>query len=105
MAQFRVYENINPATSASLPLLLNVQSNLVRDLNTRVVVPLAPAAEMQAQRLKFLTPLFEIEGEQYLMLTPQMAGIPTRLLGPVVADLSIQRDEIIAAVDLLITGI
>lgn len=105
MAQFTVYENTNPATRAALPLLLNVQSNLIRDLNTRVVVPLAPAAEMQAQRLRVLTPLLEIDGEQYLMLTPQMAGIPTRLLGSAVADLSIQRDEIVAALDLLITGI
>ena len=55
--------------------------------------------------LKTLTPRFEIEGESYVMMTPQMAGIATKQLGPMVADLAAQRDEIIAALDLLITGI
>jgi len=39
------------------------------------------------------------------MLTPQLAGIPVRRLGTQVADLAQYRDEIVAALDLLITGI
>jgi len=39
------------------------------------------------------------------MLTPQLAGIPVRRLGTKVADLTQHRDEIVAALDLLITGI
>ena len=55
--------------------------------------------------LKTLTPRFEIEGEPYVMMTPQMAGIASKQLGPMVADLTARRDEIIAALDLLITGV
>lgn len=105
MAQFAVHENTNPATRAAVPLLLDVQSDLLAELGTRVVVPLYTASAMQGKMLITLTPRFEIEGEPYVMMTPQMAGIAKKQLGAKVADLAAQRDEIIAALDLLITGI
>ncbi|MGH8711698.1 MAG: CcdB family protein, partial [Burkholderiales bacterium] len=40
MAQFDVYRNANPATRARIPYLLDVQSDLLEPLTTRVVVPL-----------------------------------------------------------------
>jgi toxin CcdB len=39
-----------------------------------------------------------------VMVTPQLAGIAKKQLGTQVADLSAQRNEIIAAIDLLIIG-
>lgn len=105
MPQFAVHRNRNPDTAADYPLLLDVQSGLVADLATRVVVPLCPAAAMKDKLLKTLTPVFEVEGEQYAMLTPQLAGIAKKQLGTQVADLAQRRDEIVAALDLLITGI
>lgn len=105
MAQFSVYRNTNPDTKSTVPYLLNVQSDLLEELATRVVVPLYPAASMKGKTLKTLTPDFEIEGKQYVMVTPQLAGIPKKLLGANVADLSSKRNEIMAALDLLITGI
>ncbi|NQD79356.1 CcdB family protein [Pseudomonas sp. CrR14] len=105
MAQFAVYKNINPATNVAVPLLLNVQSDLLAELGTRLVVPLYAAGTMQGEILKTLTPQFDIEGETYVMMTPQMAGIAKKQLGAKVTDLAVQRDAIIAALDLLITGI
>lgn len=105
MSQFSVYENINPATRAAIPFLLNVQSDLLEELSTRAVVPLYSSDAIPGQRLRTLTPLFDINDEQYVMMTPQLAGIQKNLLGPAVADLSASRDDIIAALDLLITGI
>jgi toxin CcdB len=105
MPQFTVYRNPNPETKAAYPLLLDVQNDLIADLNTRVVAPLCPASAMKGKLIKTLTPLFEIDGEQYAMLTPQLAGIAKKQIGAKVADLAQCRDEIIAALDLLITGI
>jgi len=105
MPQFAVYQNPNPDTVADYPLLLDVQSDLIAELGTRVVVPLCPATAMTGKLLRTLTPVFQVEGEQYAMLTPQLAGIPERRLGTRVADLAQRRDEIVAALDLLITGI
>ena len=52
-----------------------------------------------------LTPILTFEGQEYLMLTPQLAGIPTRELGALAGDLAAQRAVITAAVDFLIAGI
>ena len=105
MPQFTVYRNPNPETNAAYPLLLDVQNDLIVDLNSRVVVPLCPASAMKGKLIKTLTPVFEIDGKQYAMLTPQLAGIAKKQVGAKVADLVQCRDEIIAALDLLITGI
>lgn len=105
MSQFTVHRNTNPTTKAAIPFLLNVQSDLIEDLGTRVAVPLYPAAAMKGKAIRTLTPTFEIDGKQYVMMTPQLAGIPKKLLGAPVADISAKRDEIISALDLLITGI
>lgn len=105
MAQFCVYRNPNPASKAAMPFLLNVQSDLIEDLASRVVVPLCRVSTMQGKPIKTLMPLFEIEGEQYAMLTPQLAGIAKRQMGTKVCSLSSMRSEIIAALDLLVTGV
>lgn len=52
-----------------------------------------------------LTPILAFEGQEYLMLTPQLAGIPTRELGAPAGDLAVQRAVITSAVDFLIAGI
>lgn len=105
MAQFGVHRNPNPETKATVPLLLDVQSDLVADLGTRVVVPLCPASAMKGKIIHTLMPVFDIEGKQYVMLTPQLAGIGKNQMGVKVADLAQHRDAIVAALDLLITGI
>lgn len=100
MPQFALHRNPNPVTVADYPLLLDLQSDLMAALGTRVVVPLCPAAAMKGKLLRTLAPVFEVEGEQYAMLTPQLAGIPKTYLGTQIADLAQRRDEIIAALDL-----
>lgn len=105
MAQFTVYRNTSSANKDTVPYLLNVQSDLLDDLETRVVIPLYPASVLKGKSFRTLTPIFEIEGNEYIMLTPQLAGISKKLLGSIVVDLSEKRSEIIAALDLLITGI
>ena len=105
MPQFAVHQNTNAVTKAAVPFLLDVQSDLIAELGTRVVVPLYTAAAMQGTTLRTLMPTFEIDEKQYVMVTPQLAGIAKKQLGAQIADLSAQRSEIIAAIDLLITGI
>ena len=104
MAQFDVYLNPNPDTSASIPFLLDVQAELLDMLATRVVVPLVLAEEMGIAA-KNLNPQFKIKGVAVVMSTAELAGVSTRALGDKVASLKNKRDEIIAALDLLFTGI
>ena len=104
MAQFDVYLNPNVATRKSIPYLLDVQADLLDTLATRVVVPLILAEEM-GLAAKHLNPQFKIKGEAVVMSTAELAGVPSRSLGDKVTTLKSKRDEIIAALDILFTGI
>ena len=104
MAQFDVYLNPHPDTRKSIPYLLDVQAELLDTLATRVVVPLILAEEM-GLAAKHLNPQFKIKGVAVVMSTAELAGIPNRSLGNKVASLKSKRDKIIAALDLLFTGI
>ncbi|MDB6108189.1 MAG: CcdB protein, partial [Gammaproteobacteria bacterium] len=43
MAQFSVHRNKNPRTKAAFPFVVDVQSELLEPLNTRVVIPMTKA--------------------------------------------------------------
>jgi toxin CcdB len=105
MAQFTVYRNKNPQTLSAVPFLLDVQHDLLSDLDTRVVIPLRPGSAIKGKEMRPLMPVLEIEGERFVILTPQMAGIPKSELGATVTRVEHYRSEIIAAIDFLLTGI
>jgi toxin CcdB len=105
MAQFAVYKNRNDATRGRFPLLLDVQSDLLEPLSTRVVVPLSLVATARTRAMQELTPSLTVAGKDYIMMTPQLAGIAARDLGAIVDSIPGERTKIIGALDLLITGI
>ena len=105
MPQFDVYRNINPATRARVPYLLDVQSDLLETLLTRVVAPLYRPDVTKRNVISRLNPIFAIGGKEFVMLTPELAGVPGTSLGKRIGNLSAQRTEIHAALDLVFTGI
>ena len=105
MPQFAVYKNRNAETRGRFPLLLDVQSDLLEPLSTRVVVPLSPIATARDVAIKQLAPILTIDGKQYVMVTPQLAGVSARGLGQSIGNVAHERAAVIAALDLLITGI
>jgi toxin CcdB len=104
MSQFAVYRNPNPATRNAIPFLLDVQSDLLEVLDTRVVIPLYPASALGAGVISTLMPSVDVNDETCIAVTPELAGIPRKALGDEVGDLSHRRYDIIAALDLLLTG-
>jgi toxin CcdB len=104
MPQFSLYRTKNSATRGRFPLLLDIQSDLLDPLATRVVIPLSPVAGTRARSMRTLSPVLLFGGKEYALVTPQLAGIATRELGPVVGDLTAHRAAIIAALDFLIFG-
>jgi len=104
MSQFTVHRNRNSKSATDIPYLLDVQSDLLKDLNTRVVIPLYHDPALKLKPIKKLTPIIQVAGVECIVMTPQLAGIPLKELGEPVASIENQRDEIIAALDLLITG-
>lgn len=104
MRQFTVYRNRSPRTQADVPYLLAVQSNLLQELATEVVVPLYRKTPQGPRPITRLMPELSVAGMPFIMLTPQLAGMAVRDLGEPVANLADQRDLILAALDLLFTG-
>lgn len=104
MAQYHVYENANPASMRTYPLLLDVQTPLLSGLSTRMVIPLGRKADFGRSILRNLNPVLEVLEVEYLVLTQQMAGIPEKFLGAEIADCAHARQEILSAIDFLITG-
>lgn len=105
MPQFSVYENQNAATRKQFPYLLNVQNDLLDTLQTCVVVPLTAVGKAGYHAMSRLTPVLNVLGEEYLMMTPQLAGIAKRELGIEIENLADARFEIIAAMDFLLRGV
>ena len=104
MAQFSVYRNKNPRTKSTFPLLVDVQSDLLEPLNTRVVVPLTRSAALTKKPVSHLTPDVSFEGDRYLLMTPQLAGVNRTELGSLAGSLAEERQTILAALDFLLTG-
>ena len=105
MARFDVHRNPG-ASKEAVPYLLNIQSPLLDDLATRVVVPLRRAASLGlVAGPAYLMPPLVVEGIACLLDTPQMAAVPGRVLGPAVANLESEHARIVGALDFLFEGL
>lgn len=104
MAQFDLYRNPNPETNKSIPYLLDVQVDLLDVLSTRVVVPLHTLKSIP-KPMRHLNPIFEFDGENYVLSTAELAAVPKSLLGEALGNMQSDRDDIIAALDFVFTGI
>jgi toxin CcdB len=100
MAQFDVYENINEKTNKQIPFLLDIQNDILKNLSSRVVIPLVISKEA----INFLNPQFIINEIDVILSTAELASIPMEILGNKVCSLKDKREEIIGAVDFLVTG-
>lgn len=105
MAFLELYANPNPLSRTAIPFLLDVQADLLASLETRVVVPLYARDAAPRYPIARLTPVLEFQSQSYVAMIPELAGVARRDLGLAVGSLAEVRAEIIAALDLLFTGI
>jgi toxin CcdB len=101
--QFDVVRNPDAEEAAYRPYLVVLQSDLVSGLTSTVVAPLVARAELAgAQRLN---PIVVVDGAEFWLATHELFAVDRRMLREQIAMLEPQRDKIIAALDLLFTGI
>lgn len=105
MGQFFAYKNPNPATRTQYPYLLDIQSNLLSELRTTVVIPLTPSKLAAPMTMTRLNPTVVIDGKSFTVMTQEIAGVDRNKLGARAYDLSPYRSEIIAALDFVLSGI
>jgi len=83
--------------------LINVQSSILSDLNSRLVIPVIKK-ELLKEKIKILNPEITINNEAWIVLTQQMSSISLSILGEEIEDVEMDRSTILSAIDFLITG-
>jgi toxin CcdB len=84
-------------------LVVDVQSDLLDDFGTRVVVPLIELAHAPKAPRR-LNPVFPVDGRPMILATHLLAALPRAELGPPLGSLGSERDAIRAALDMLFLG-
>jgi len=103
MAQLDVYRNDNLESAAAFPYLLDLQSDLLSMLASRVIAPLEPlGAEPAMQRLN---PVFVVEGRRVVMATADLTSVRREVLRQRVTSLEGHRYDILNAIDVLWSGV
>ena len=85
--------------------VVNVQADLLNEIWTRVVIPLVPASDAPRNLLGTLNPVLAVLGKPHVLLTQNLASVPTPELGPPIGSLVSDRDAIVRAIDTLLSGV
>ena len=99
MARFDVYRRFG-----SEDYLLDCQADILRYLETCFTVPLFPYANAPLPLVSRLNPIVVIDGNRYVMMTQYASAIRRQQMGERIAHLADQQDEIMNALDMLLTG-
>ena len=97
MARFDVFRTSDDA------IVLDCQSDFLSHLQTRIVVPLLPPA-LEPKVAERLNPTFVIGGELHVLYPQFMAALPENNLIERITSLQDRDFEIIAALDILLSG-
>jgi len=99
MARFSVHPLV-----AKQGLVLCVQSDLLDNLSSRMVIPLVPEAKAHKPFQK-LNPVFDLDGERFVLYTEQLTAVDRNKLKPAIASLEDHHQEIVQAIDFLLEGV
>ena len=99
-----LYENSNEDSREAYPYFVDIQNDLVESLNTRLVIPLT-SSKLLVDNIGRLCPKVTLNDEVFILLTHQMTNVPVAALKYPKGSLEHLRDEIVSAIDFLVTGI
>jgi toxin CcdB len=102
-AQFDVVRNKNPSARKQFPYLLILQHKLLDELDSVVVAPIRLAqGRIPAPRL---VPVIKIKDVEHHIVMYSLASVSWESVGETLANLMDQRDEIIRAYDIIVSGV
>ncbi|MBF0263790.1 MAG: CcdB family protein [Gammaproteobacteria bacterium] len=104
MAQFDVFQNPSKTTRKHYPYVVDIQNPVISDIATRIVIPLGIMSMFRGEYMSKLTLEIEFDDQKYILLTPQLASMPSKHLKKPVGTIQHLRDDIIASLDFAITG-
>jgi toxin CcdB len=101
--QFDIVANLNSATRAQYPYLIVLQHDRLTSIRSVVSAPLVPwTSALEASRVH---PAVIVRGRRFVVLVEELAAIWPTAFGETVGNAEANRYEIVAAIDLLFTGI
>lgn len=103
--QYDVYPNPSPRMRDVYPYVLDVQSDLLKALATRMVVPLAMTSLPASSLPRRLCPLVQVKGQSLMLVPFEAAPLDKRNLKSKVATLRERADDIVAAMDAVLSGV
>jgi toxin CcdB len=105
LAQYDVYVNPQVASRQFVPYVLDIQSNLIDSLPTRLVLPLSRLPAGSARLPVNLCPPIEVGGEMLSLMPHLAAPIAARLLKKPVISLQYRAGEMTSALDAVTAGV
>ena len=99
MARFDVYRY-----AGAVPLVVDVQADILSDLQTRTVIPLLPRAKVEKVEFDRLMPVIPCQGKKHVLMTAGVTTVLFSKLGEKVGNFEPYRHEIVDALDFLMQG-
>ena len=103
--QYDVYDNPSPRLRDQYPYVVDIQSDLLGGLATRLVVPLAVSTLAAQDMPRQLCPVIQVKGSNLMLVAFEAAPLDRRLLKNKVASVKHRASDIIAAMDAVISGV
>ncbi len=103
--QFDVYPNPSPRMRDAYPYVVDLQSDVLGALPTRLVAPLSRSRLSAEQMPRRLSPVFEVKGERLMLVAFEAAPLDKRLLRKKVSSLKDGANELVAAMDAVLSGV
>lgn len=104
MTQFDAFPNPVVSQRRAFPLVISLRSDLLPAGSDAVIAPLVQK-KLLAGVIGRLSPVVQIDQEEYVVLVERLATIPSRELPHRIANLARYRDALLGAVDLLYYGV
>ncbi len=104
MAQFDVYANPQPGSAQSVPFVVDMQSGLIDQLPTRLVMPLSRVGAQAGKLPTVLCPVVELLGEKLTAMPHLAAPVAARSLKKPVTSLRHMAPALVACFDAVLSG-
>jgi toxin CcdB len=101
--QFDIVENLNPITRVRFLFAIVLQHDRISMFSVAVVAPMTKATP--ALLSTRLHPRIAVDGNELALIVEELAAVRLATLGRIVGSAEPQRYDIVAALDLLFTGI
>lgn len=103
--QYDVYPNPSPRMRDVYPFVVDIQSDLLKALATRMVVPLAVTALPTSSLPRRLCPVLVVQGQNLMLVPFEAAPLDKRHLKTKVSSVRDFAHDIVAAMDAVMSGV